>query len=74
MLPSTCLLPAQANRIEEKKTEKTIAAVTTYKSLYSHLQNLEDPAGQLPEKALYEKDASTLLCRFVELAHSVNSP
>jgi hypothetical protein len=65
MLPSTCVLPSQRDRIEAKKTEKAIIFAKNYRPLFAHLKSKEDPAGHLSTNFLKEDDASFALCGLV---------
>lgn len=65
MLPSTCILPSQQQRIEDKRAEKARAFATQYKHLYSLLKETEDPMGFLPLQSLRLQDASTAVCGYV---------
>jgi len=62
MLPSTCILPSQRARIEEKKTEKAIVFANNYRSLFVQLKSKEDPVGHLSTHFLKEDKASLALC------------
>lgn len=65
MLPSTCILPSQRERIQEKKTEKAIAFAEHHRSLLSQLEGKQDPPGHLPMQVLRSDDAALALCGFV---------
>ncbi|KAF8197953.1 hypothetical protein BJ912DRAFT_922670 [Pholiota molesta] len=58
MLPSTCILPSQRARIEEKRAEKALAFQATYASVYAGLRN-KASAGHMPLAALTVADAPT---------------
>ncbi|KAF8813624.1 hypothetical protein BYT27DRAFT_7083804 [Phlegmacium glaucopus] len=68
MLPSTCILPSQQQRIEAKRAEKTKAFATQYKSLYGRLKRTEDPKGFLPLHSLRLEEASTAVCGLLGLS------
>lgn len=65
MLPSTCILPSQQQRIEEQRAEKAKAFATQYKYLYSQLKKTENPEGFLPLQSLRLQEASTAVCGYV---------
>ena len=62
MLPSTCILPSQQQRIEAKRAEKAKAYATQYKYLYGQLKRSENPKGFLPLQSLQMEGASTAIC------------
>jgi len=68
MLPSTCILPAQQQRIQARRAEKTKAFVTQYKYLYGQLKLMEDPKGFLPLQSLRLQEASTAVCGLLGLS------
>ncbi|RDB25375.1 LETM1 and EF-hand domain-containing protein 1, mitochondrial [Hypsizygus marmoreus] len=68
MLPSTCILPSQRDRIEEKRTEKAIAFATDYRHIYAQMKLKESPAGHLPLEALKEAGASIAICGVLGLS------
>ena len=65
MLPSTCILPAQQQRIQARRVEKTKAFAAQYKYLYGQLKLMEDPKGFLPLRSLRLQEASTAVCGYV---------
>ena len=65
MLPSTCILPSQQQRIETKRAEKAKAFAAQYKYLYGQLKRTEDPKGFLPLQSLRLQEASTAVCGYV---------
>lgn len=65
LLPSTCILPSQRARIEEKKTEKALAFSTIYKPLFAQLRGLEDSTGQLSPESLRQSPAPEAVCGYV---------
>lgn len=62
MLPTTCILPSQQQRIEDQRAEKAKAFATQYKYLYGQLKETENPKGFLPLQSLRLQDASTAVC------------
>ncbi|GLB37235.1 putative LETM1-like protein [Lyophyllum shimeji] len=68
MLPSTCILPSQRERIEQKRTEKAIAFATDYRHVYSQLKLKESPSGHLPLDALRMNGASVAVCGLLRLS------
>jgi LETM1 and EF-hand domain-containing protein 1, mitochondrial len=65
MLPSTCILPSQQQRMEDKRAEKAKAFATQYKYLYGQLKETENPRGFLPLQSLRLQEASTAVCGYV---------
>lgn len=61
-LPSTCILPSQQERIQEKKSQKALGFALNYSSLFLELRNKEDPEGFLPIEAIRSKDTPTVIC------------
>lgn len=68
MLPSTCILPSQRARIEEKKTEKAIAFASSYRQLFANLKLKESPVGHLSTRVLREDQASVAFCGLLGLS------
>ncbi|KAF5386050.1 hypothetical protein D9615_002428 [Tricholomella constricta] len=68
MLPSTCILPSQRDRIEEKRTEKAIAYAAEYRHIYAKLKLQESPAGHLPIDALKASGTSIAVCGVLRLS------
>lgn len=64
MLPSTCILPSQQQRIEAKRAEKAKVFATQYKYLYGQLKGTENPKGFLPLQSLRLEEASTAICGY----------
>jgi len=62
MLPSTCVLPSQRERIEAKRTEKATAFANDYRHIYAQLKLRETRAGHLPLDALSTPGASAAVC------------
>jgi hypothetical protein len=67
MLPSTCILPSQRARIEEKKTEKAIVFANNYRALFAQLKLKEDPPGHLSTDLLKEDEVSFAFCGLLRL-------
>lgn len=65
MLPTTCILPSQQQRIEEQRAEKATAFATQYNHLYGQLKEMENPKGFLPLQSLRLQEASTAVCGYV---------
>ena len=65
MLPSTCILPSQLQRIEEKRAQKAYTSAMESSHIYAGLRRLEDPAGYLPPHNLGIPGASQAICRHV---------
>ncbi|KAF8629111.1 hypothetical protein AX17_005697 [Amanita inopinata Kibby_2008] len=68
MLPSTCILPSQRARIDDKKTEKAVAFSTLYRPLFVQLRNLENPPGHLALDLLRQPGASEAVCGILRLS------
>lgn len=58
MLPSTCILPSQRDRIESAKANKQIAAADLYRSIYENIL-LKEVGGHIPLASLRGDNAST---------------
>jgi len=67
MLPSTCILPSQRQRIELKKAEKAMAFSSIYKPLFAQLRAHENPAGHLPFEVLRQPGVSEAICGILRL-------
>ncbi|TFK44591.1 hypothetical protein BDQ12DRAFT_673250 [Crucibulum laeve] len=68
MLPSTCILPSQQARIEEKKTEKALKSSSVNQALFARLKKKEDPKGHLSLDALRVNGASSAMCGLLGLS------
>ncbi|KAF8629939.1 hypothetical protein AX15_003178 [Amanita polypyramis BW_CC] len=68
LLPSTCILPSQRARIEEKKEEKATAFSSIYKPLFSRLRKLENPVGHLPLEVIRQSGASEAICGILRIS------
>lgn len=63
MLPSTCILPSQRQRIEAKRSEKGIAFAANYRQLFNQLKTRANPPGHLSLGILHTvDDAPYALC------------
>jgi len=62
MLPSTCILPSQRDRIEQKKAIKALDASVTYRTLFAEL-NGKAQDGKLPLSALRRNGSAAAMCR-----------
>jgi len=67
-LPSTCILPSQQERIQEKKSQKALGFALNYSSLFLELRSKENPDGHLPIEAIRSKDAPTAICGLLGLS------
>ncbi|KAJ4468237.1 hypothetical protein J3R30DRAFT_1686968 [Lentinula aciculospora] len=66
MLPSTCILPGQRARIEEKKTQKAITSAFEAQGILANVtQNAVD--GTLPYSALRGTGSATVVCGLLRL-------
>ncbi|PPQ89561.1 hypothetical protein CVT25_012233 [Psilocybe cyanescens] len=68
MLPSTCILPSQRERIETKRAEKAKAFTSQYYNIYAELKRAENPTGFLPLPALRLTSAPTAICGLLGLS------
>ena len=66
MLPSTCILPSQRERIEAKRSEKAATFSTQYSGIYRTLMQTENPSGFLPLSSLHLDSAPTAICGYVQ--------
>lgn len=68
MLPSTCILPSQRQRIEAKRNEKAIAFAANYRQLFNQLKTRANPPGHLSLRILHTvDDAPYALCGLLGL-------
>jgi len=67
-LPSTCILPSQQERIQEKKSQKALGFALNYSSRFLELRSKENPEGYLPIEAIRFKDAPTAVCGLLGLS------
>lgn len=72
MLPSTCILPSQRQRIDAKLAEKAQIFAVERRHVYAELKRLEDPAGYLSIDRLRLPGSSVALCGCVN-SLSLNS-
>jgi LETM1 and EF-hand domain-containing protein 1 len=68
MLPSTCILPSQRERIDSKRSEKAATYSTQYYQIYRNLKKAENPSGFLPLSSLYLDTAPTAVCGLLGLS------
>ncbi|KAG6857270.1 hypothetical protein H0H87_007103 [Tephrocybe sp. NHM501043] len=68
MLPSTCILPSQRERIESKRADKATAFALEYRHIYNQLKQAEEPAGHLPLTALSLPGASAAVCGILRVS------
>ncbi|KDR75409.1 hypothetical protein GALMADRAFT_268944 [Galerina marginata CBS 339.88] len=69
MLPSTCILPSQRQRIEAKRAEKAQSFASQYYTVYAALKRAEQPAGFLPLEVLRQVEtAPTAVCGLLGLS------
>ncbi|KAJ3753599.1 hypothetical protein EV360DRAFT_53206 [Lentinula raphanica] len=66
MLPSTCILPGQRSRIEEKKTQRAIASATKAQSIFAIIRK-DAIDGTLPFSALRGTGSAALACSLLRL-------
>ncbi|KAG6891734.1 hypothetical protein C0992_006154 [Termitomyces sp. T32_za158] len=65
MLPSTCILPSQRERIDAKRADKATAFALEYRHLFNLLKQAESPPGHIPLTALKSAGASLAVCGYV---------
>jgi hypothetical protein len=65
MLPSTCILPSQRDRIAEKKAEKAILFSYLYRDVYDRVVQHEEPEAHLSLNSLRSKESSIAICGLV---------
>ncbi|KIM45169.1 hypothetical protein M413DRAFT_441850 [Hebeloma cylindrosporum] len=68
MLPSTCILPSQRERIEAKRSEKAATFSAQYYQTYRDLKLAENPSGFLPLSSLHLDSAPTAICGLLGLS------
>ncbi|KAG6829554.1 hypothetical protein H0H92_004223 [Tricholoma furcatifolium] len=68
MLPSTCILPSQRERIDAKSADKATAFSLEYRSVYDALKQAQSPPGQIPLTALSAPPAATAVCGLLRLS------
>ncbi|PPQ65014.1 hypothetical protein CVT26_015723 [Gymnopilus dilepis] len=69
LLPSTCILPSQRERIEAKRAEKAAAFMTQYYTTFGELVRAEQPKGFLSLSALSTvPSAPTAVCGLLGLS------
>lgn len=66
MLPSPCLLPAQRERIEEKKAQKALSTLSSTRPMFLALQ-AKSEGGKLPLTALREPGSAAMVCSILRL-------
>lgn len=64
MLPSTCILPSQRQRIDAKLAEKAQIFAIERRHVYAELRRLEEPTGYLSIDRLRLPGASVALCGY----------
>ncbi|KAF9456627.1 hypothetical protein BDZ94DRAFT_1275167 [Collybia nuda] len=68
MLPSTCILPSQRARIEEKRSEKATTFAITHRTLFLSLRSRDQKDGGLTMDALREPGVATAFCGLLRLS------
>ncbi|KAF9529300.1 hypothetical protein CPB83DRAFT_812685 [Crepidotus variabilis] len=68
MLPSTCILPSQRQKIEEKRYEKAQTLAQDSRHIYAELKRTENPAGYLPLDSLSISGAPTAISGLLGLS------
>ncbi|KAL0580330.1 hypothetical protein V5O48_001667 [Marasmius crinis-equi] len=66
MLPSTCLLPSQRERIEGKKSLKALSTISTERPMFLALK-AESQDGKLPLSALRHPGSAAMVCSVLRL-------
>ncbi|KAJ6607767.1 hypothetical protein B0H10DRAFT_1817273, partial [Mycena sp. CBHHK59/15] len=67
MLPSTCILPSQRERIQEKQMDKALASMATYSEVLASLTRAAE-AGEVPLASIKNKDISKAICGLLRLS------
>ncbi|KAF5351981.1 hypothetical protein D9756_007385 [Leucocoprinus leucothites] len=67
-LPSTCILPSQQARIQEKKYQKAVGFAIKHSPLFSELRSKESPENYLPIDAIRHNNAPTVICGLLGLS------
>ncbi|KAG6820879.1 hypothetical protein H0H93_010223 [Arthromyces matolae] len=70
MLPSTCILPSQRERIDAKRADKATAFSLQYRNVFSTLKQAESPEGHISLSALTSSGASVAVCGVLRLSTS----
>ncbi|KAG6854058.1 hypothetical protein C0991_011036 [Blastosporella zonata] len=68
MLPSTCILPSQRERIDSKRADKATAFSLEYRHIYDQLKLAESPANHLSLEALSAPGASAAVCGVLRIS------
>ncbi|KAG5716312.1 hypothetical protein E4T56_gene10699 [Termitomyces sp. T112] len=68
MLPSTCILPSQRERIDAKRADKASAFALEYRHIFNLLKLAESPAGHIPLTALRSADAPAAVCGVLRIS------
>jgi LETM1 and EF-hand domain-containing protein 1 len=64
MLPSTCILPSQRDRIQEKAMDQALKLMTDYKHVLMSITRAAD-GGEIPLRSLSGQDVTKVICGFV---------
>ncbi|KAJ7078912.1 hypothetical protein B0H15DRAFT_859709 [Mycena belliarum] len=67
MLPSTCILPSQRDRIQEKATDKALELLANHKPVLASLTKGVD-SGEIPLNALSGQDVTKTICGLLRLS------
>ncbi|KAJ3567051.1 hypothetical protein NP233_g6612 [Leucocoprinus birnbaumii] len=67
-LPSTCILPSQQARIQEKRYQKAVGFAIKHAPLFTELQSKESPKNYLPLDAIRSDTAPTVICGLLGLS------
>ncbi|KAG6878534.1 hypothetical protein C0993_004432 [Termitomyces sp. T159_Od127] len=68
MLPSTCILPSQRERIDAKRADKATAFALEYRHIFNLLKQAESPPGHIPLTALKSTGASLAVCGILRIS------
>ncbi|KAJ7502769.1 hypothetical protein B0H11DRAFT_1986245 [Mycena galericulata] len=69
MLPSTCILPSQRERIQEKATDAALALVTAHGPKLAELTRAAN-AGEIPLNSISSAEVLKVLCGLLQLSSS----
>ncbi|XP_006460974.1 hypothetical protein AGABI2DRAFT_192547 [Agaricus bisporus var. bisporus H97] len=67
LLPSTCILPSQQERIQEEKIQKALSSRRNHAALLTELRSKESPESYLSIDAIRSQDAPSVFCGLLGL-------
>lgn len=72
MLPSTCILPSQRERIQAKAMDQALALAVNHGPALAALTRAAD-GGEIPLNAISSPDVPKVLCGFVHSSHKIGA-